>query len=122
MLNSRNETALNTRGCLIIPLEQAMLRGDDGNWNLSQWAHGQLVAFRDRLMPPAKTVTGRFPTPSGSRWSDCQMRFSDTEKISVNIGEQRQVLTYSQLGWLIREAVSPANSGATPKVSLENMA
>ncbi len=54
MLNSRNETALNTRDCLIIPLEQAMLRGDDGDWNLSQWARGQLVAFRDRLMPPRK--------------------------------------------------------------------
>lgn len=62
--------------------------------------HGrqQLVAFRDRLMPPAKTVAGRFPTPSGSRWSDVEMRFSDTEKISVTIRDQRQVLTYSQLG------------------------
>ncbi len=49
-------------------------------------ARQQLVAFRDRLMPPAKTVAGRFPTPSGSRWSDVEMRFNDTEKISVTIG------------------------------------
>jgi hypothetical protein len=76
MLNSRNATALCARGCLIIPLEQAMLRNEDGEWNLSQWARGQLVAFRDRLMPPSKTVSGRFPTPSGSRWSDVEMRFA----------------------------------------------
>ena len=98
MLNSRNENALSARGCLIIPLEQAIFRSEDGEWNLSQWARQQLVSFRDRLMPPAKTVSGRFPTPSGSRWSDVEMRFSDTEKISVTIRDQRQVLTYSQLG------------------------
>jgi hypothetical protein len=98
MLTSRNDTALGTRGCLVIPLEQAMFRSDDGEWSLSQWARGQLVAFRDRLMPPAKTVAGRFPTPSGSRWSDVEIRFSDTEKISVSIRDQRKMLTYSQLG------------------------
>ncbi len=43
---------------------------------MSPWARQQLVAFRDRLMPPAKTVAGRFPTPSGSRWSDVEMRFA----------------------------------------------
>ncbi len=78
---------------------------------LSPWARQQLVAFRDRLMPPAKTVAGRFPTPSGSRWSDVEMRFSDTEKISVTIRNQRQVLTYSQLGLVDSRSGRPANSG-----------
>jgi hypothetical protein len=89
---------LDSRGSLVVPLDQSLLLSDDGEWCLSPWARQQFVAFRDRLMPPAKTVTGRFPTPSGSRWSDVEMRFSDTEKISVVIRDQRQVLTYSQLG------------------------
>lgn len=98
MLSSRNETALGARGCLVIPLEQAMCRSDDKEWNLTSWARDQLVAFRDRLMPPAKTVAGRFPTPTGSRWGDLEIRFCNSEKISVRIGDQRQVLTFSQLG------------------------
>ena len=108
MLNSRNETALSARGCLIIPLEQAMLRNEDGEWNLSQWARQKLVAYRDRLMPPATTVAGRFPTPTGSRWSDVELRFSDTEKISVTIRDQRQVLTYSQLGLVDSRSGKPS--------------
>jgi hypothetical protein len=108
MLNSRNETALSTRGCLIIPLEQAMLRGDGGDWNLSQWARDQLVEFRNRLMPPAKTVAGRFPTPTGSRWSDLEIRFCNSEKISVGIGEQRKMLTFSQLGLVDSRSGKPS--------------
>jgi hypothetical protein len=108
MLNSRNATALCARGCLIIPLEQAMLRNEDGEWNLSQWARGQLVAFRDRLMPPSKTVSGRFPTPSGCRWSNVELRFSDSEKISVTIRDHRQVLTYSQLGLVDSRSGKPS--------------
>lgn len=98
MLSSRNETMLDSRESLVVPLDHSLLLSDDGEWYLTPWASEQLVAFRDRLMPPAKTVAGRFPTPNGSRWSDVEMRFSDTEKISVTIGDQRQVLTYSQLG------------------------
>jgi hypothetical protein len=49
-------------------------------------------------LPPAKTVAGRFPTPTGSRWSDLEIRFCNSEKISVRICDQRQVLTFSQLG------------------------
>jgi hypothetical protein len=108
MLSSRNETMLDSRGSLVVPLDQSLLLSDDGEWCLSPWARQQLVAFRDRLMPPAKTVTGRFPTPSGSRWSDVEMRFSDTEKISVNIGDQRQVLTYSQLGLVDSRSGKPS--------------
>jgi hypothetical protein len=36
------------------------------------------------------------------------MRFSDTEKISVNIGDQRQVLTYSQLGLVDSRSGKPS--------------
>jgi hypothetical protein len=98
MLNSRNESMLAARRCLILPLEQSLLRGDDSVWNLAPWARAQLVSFRDSWLPPAKTVVGRFPTPSGSRWSEVEIRFCDSEKISVRLGEQRQVLTYSQMG------------------------
>lgn len=77
-------------------LDQSLLLSDDGEWCLSPWVRQRLVACRDRLMPPGKTVTGRFPTPNGSRWSDVEMRFCDTEKISVFIRDQQQVLTYSQ--------------------------
>lgn len=108
MLSSRNETMLESRGALVIPLDQSLLLIDDGEWCLSPWARQQLVAFRDRLMPPAKTVTGRFPTPSGSRWSDVEMRFSDTEKISVVIRDQRQMLTYSQLGLVDSRSGKPS--------------
>ncbi len=97
MLSTRSEMLLDTHGCLVVPLEQAMIQ-EDGEWTLSQWAREQLVAFHDRLMPPAKAMTGRFPTPAGSRWSDVEIRFIDSEKISVSIRDQRQVLTYSQLG------------------------
>ena len=108
MLSSRNETMLESRGSLVIPLDQSLLFSEDGEWRLSPWARQQLVAFRDRLMPPAKTVAGRFPTPSGSRWSDVEMRFSDTEKISVTIRDQRQVLTYSQLGLVDSRSGKPS--------------
>lgn len=108
MLSSRNETMLDSRGTLVVPLDQSLLLNDDGEWCLSPWARQQLVAFRDRLMPPAKTVAGRFPTPSGSRWSDVEMRFSDTEKISVTIRDQRQVLTYSQLGLVDSRSGKPS--------------
>jgi hypothetical protein len=108
MLSSRNETMLDSRGSLVVPLDQSLLLSDDGEWCLSPWARQQLVAFRDRLMPPANTVTGRFPTPSGSRWSDVEMRFSDTEKISVVIRDQRQVLTYSQLGLVDSRSGKPS--------------
>jgi hypothetical protein len=108
MLNSQNEAALSARGCLVIPLEQSMLRGGDGAWILSPWARTQLVAFRDRLMPPVKTVAGRFPTPTGSRWSDLELRFIDSEKISVVVGDQRQMLTYSQLGLIDSRSGKPS--------------
>jgi hypothetical protein len=108
MLSSQNEAALSARGCLVIPLEQSMLRGDDGAWILSPWARTQLIAFRDRLMPPAKTVAGRFATPTGSRWSDLEMRFIDSEKISVVVGDQRQMLTYSQLGLIDSRSGKPS--------------
>ena len=108
MLNSQNEAALSARGCLVIPLEQSLLRDGDGEWGLSPWARTQLVAFRDRLMPPAKTVAGRFPTPAGSRWSDLEMRFIDSEKISVVLRNQRQMLTYSQLGLIDSRSGKPS--------------
>jgi len=98
VLSSRNENALDARGCLVIPLDQAVARDQDGQWHLSSWARDQLVEFRDRLMPPAKTVAGRFPTPTDSRWSDVDIRFLNTEKIRVTIGAQHQILTFSQLG------------------------
>ena len=109
MLNSQNEAALSARGCLVIPLEQSLLRDGDGEWVLSPWARTQLVAFRDRLMPPAKTVAGRFPTPTGSRWSDLEMRFIDSEKISVVPLNQRQMLTYSRLGLIDSRSGKPCN-------------
>lgn len=108
MLSSRNETILDSRGCLVVPLDQALSRDDDGVWCLSPWARQQLIAFRDRLMPPAKAVTGRFPTPTGSRWSDVEMRFIDSEKINVSIRDQRQVLTYSQLGLVDSRSGKPS--------------
>ncbi len=108
MLSNRNETMLDSRGCLVVPLDHAFSRSDDGEWCLSPWAREQLVAFRDRLMPPAKTVAGRFPTPTGSRWSDVEMRFCDSEKISVTIGDQRQLLTYSQLGLIDARSGKPS--------------
>jgi hypothetical protein len=108
MLSSRNEALLDSRGSLVVPLDQSLLLNDDGEWYLSPWARQQLVAFRDRLMPPAKTVAGRFPTPTGSRWSDVEMRFSDTEKISVTIRDQRQVLTYAQLGLIDSRSGKPS--------------
>jgi hypothetical protein len=108
MLKSQNEAALSARGCLVIPLEQSLLRDGDGAWILSPWARTQLVAFRDRLMPPAKTVAGRFATPTGSRWSDLEMRFIDSEKISVVVGDQRQMLTYSQLGLIDSRSGKPS--------------
>jgi len=98
VLSSRNEIALESRGCLVIPLDQAIVRDHDGDWYLSSWARDQMVAFRDRLMPSAKDAIGRFPTPEGSRWGDVEIRFVNSEKISVIIGDQRQTLTYSQLG------------------------
>lgn len=107
MLSSRNEALLDSRGSLVVPLDQSLLLNDDGEWYLSPWVRQQLVAFRDRLMPPAKTVAGRFPTPTGSRWSDVEMRFSDTEKISVTIRDQRQVLTYAQLGLIDSRSGKP---------------
>jgi hypothetical protein len=107
LLSNRNEGLLAARGCLVVPLEQAMFRRDDGDWCLASWARGQLVAFRDRLMPPAKTVAGRFPTPTSSRWSEVDIRFIDTEKISVSIRDQRQVLTYSQLGLIDSRSGKP---------------
>ncbi len=69
ILSSRNEASLDARGCLVIQLEQALIRNDEGEWILSPWAREQLVAFRDRLMPPAKTVVASFPTPN--YWLDC---------------------------------------------------
>jgi hypothetical protein len=108
ILSSRNEKMLDSRGSLVVPLDQSLLLSDDGEWCLSPWARQQLVVFRDRLMPPAKTVAGRFPTPSGSRWSDVEMRFSDTERISVAIRNQRQVLTYSQLGLVDSRSGKPS--------------
>lgn len=98
MLSCRNETMLDSRGSLVVPLDQSLLLSDDGEWCLSPWARQQLVAFRDRLMPSAKDAIGRFPTPEGSRWGDVEIRFVNSEKISVSIGDQRQTLTYSQLG------------------------
>lgn len=108
ILNSRNERALEARGCLVVPLEQAILRDEVDEWCLSPWAREQFVAFRDRLMPPAKTVVGRFPTPSGSRWSEVEIRFANSEKISVSIREQRQVLTYAQLGLIDSRSGKPS--------------
>jgi hypothetical protein len=108
MLSNRNEIMLDSQGCLVVPLEQALFLDDDGEWRLSSWARQQLVAFRDRLMPPVKTVTGHFPTPNGSRWCDVDMRFIDTEKISVTIHDQRQLLTYSQLGLVDSRSGKPS--------------
>jgi hypothetical protein len=98
VLSSRNESTLAARGCLVIPLDQSITRDHDGNWHLSTWARDQLITFRDRLMPLAKDAVGRFPTPTGSRWADVEIRFVNSETISVSIRDQRQTLTYSQLG------------------------
>jgi len=108
ILSSRNETILESRGCLVVPLDQALSRSRDGEWCLSSWAREHLIAFRDRLMPTVKTVAGRFPTPTGSRWSDLEMRFIDSEKINVTIRDQRQVLTYSQLGLVDSRSGKPS--------------
>jgi hypothetical protein len=108
ILSNRNEALLDSRGCLVVPLEQALSRGDDHVWSLSPWARQQLVVFRDRLMPPVKIMVGRFPTPTGSRWCDLEMRFIDSEKINVNIRDQRQVLTYSQLGLVDSRSGKPS--------------
>ena len=98
VLSNRNESALAARGCLVIPLDQSITRDHDGNWHLSTWARDQLVAFRDRLIPLAKDAIGRFPTPTGSRWSELDVRFLCNERVAVTIRDQREVLTYAQLG------------------------
>ena len=98
MVSSQREVALGARGCLILPLDQALVRCGEGEWSLTPWALKELIAFRDRLMPTPKAATGRFPTPAGARWSDITIRFCDCEKISISVGNQRQVLTYAQLG------------------------
>jgi hypothetical protein len=120
MLNGRNESALSARGCLIIPLEQAMLRSDDGEWNLSPWAREQLVTFRDRLMPRPQSTVGCFPTPTGSRWSDVEIEFKDGETVSVRISDQREVLSFTQLGLCDSRSGKPSKQWELLRTFAEN--
>jgi hypothetical protein len=69
----------------------------------------------DRFMQPSKTVVGRFPTPTGSRWSDLETRFIDSKKISVVLRNQRQMLIYYQSRLI--NSRSRYNSSSTSKAS-----
>jgi hypothetical protein len=119
-LSSRNETMLDARGCLVVPLDQALLFCDDGEWSLSPWAREQLVAFRDRLMPRPQTAVGCFPTPSNSRWSDVEIEFKDGETVSVKISDQREVLSFTQLGLCDSRSGKPSKQWELLRTFAEN--
>lgn len=98
VLSSRNRAALESRNCLVVPLEQAILLKQSGSWELSAWARDELLAYRDRLLPPVKAALGKFPTPPGCRWAEVEIRFLCEERVAIVVRDKRQVLTYSQLG------------------------
>lgn len=120
MLNSRNEALLDSRGSLVVPLDQAFLRSKEVDWSLSTWAHKQLVLFRDRLMPRPQFAVGCFPTPINSRWSDVEIEFKDGETVSVRISDQSEVLSFTQLGLLDSRSGKPSKQWELLRTFAEN--
>jgi hypothetical protein len=112
VLSSQNETSLDARGCLVVPLEEALARDQEGLWGLSSWARDQIVAFRDRMMPPANATVGHFPTPPGSRWQDVEIRFLCDQRVAVTVRGQHQILTYTQLGLVDSRSGRPSKQWA----------
>jgi hypothetical protein len=102
MLNSRNERALLSRGCLVLSLELTIERDDDGQWSLSNHAKQEVVTFRNRVCPSLQEATERlqFPTPNNAKWQDVAIQFIDGETVSVAVGGVRNVVTYTQMGLL----------------------
>jgi hypothetical protein len=97
MLSSECTRTLNDKGCLVLPLEQALV-GEENDWILSGWAQMQLVDFRDRQMPKPQSATGTFPTPAHCTWRDVEIRFQDSHTVTVIAGGQHARLMYNQMG------------------------
>ncbi len=97
MLSPQFSRVLNDKGCLIVPLEQSMVRDEDG-WMLTDWARKELVVLRDRLLPKPQAAVGKFPTPAGCSWKDVEIRFQDSHTVTVIAGEQHERLMFTQMG------------------------
>ncbi len=98
MLGSLCSRVLSDKGCLCLPLEQSLVRDEEG-WVLTDWARKQLVEFRDRMLPKPQAVVGKFPTPPGCNWKDVEVRFQDSHTVTVIARGQRERLLFSQMGF-----------------------
>lgn len=97
MLSSQCSRVLSDKGCLVLPLEQSLVRDEDG-WALTDWARKQLVEFRDRLLPKPQAAVGKFPTPPGCTWKDVEIRFQDSHTVTAIAGGKHERLMFTQMG------------------------
>ena len=67
LLSNRNESTLDARGCLIIPLDQAIAFDHDGNWHLSPWARDQYRTVKSGHAEPAFCSITHFVSKSSSQ-------------------------------------------------------
>jgi hypothetical protein len=85
---TRKQNATKFSGGILVH-GQSLLLSDDGEWCLSPWARQQLVAFRDRLMPPAKTVAWSIPNSKWQTLERCgdafRVPFSRTTIVPVSL-------------------------------------
>ena len=72
-------------------------------------ADAPLLVFKKAMLPGPESESGmvHFPTPTGARWRDVQIRFKDPQSASVRIGDAHCVLTYAQMGMASKKDGKP---------------
>lgn len=104
------EDLFRGRRACFFPLDECIGLSDDGSLAVTQRGRLVLDAFLDQVIPksaPERTKVF-FPTPSGTTWSQVEIRMLDGHRASVAVGPLRRVLTFTQMGMVNRKNGNPS--------------
>ena len=106
----RGEACLRRRQACFLPLEEAIVLGDDGRLVATAMAEQAMDAFRRRVVPEDTATVGIsfFPTPAGATWSQVRLHLTDGHTVSVTVGAAHGVFNSAQLGMVNRKSGNPS--------------
>jgi len=91
---------LRRKGAPCIALCDALAVDEEGQFVMIPPMEEKLNEFRRSVLPAPEMGSGKvfFPTPPGATWGDVRIRFLDSHMVSVQVGEQRGIFHFTQMG------------------------
>ncbi|HMN39711.1 MAG TPA: hypothetical protein PKE29_02630 [Phycisphaerales bacterium] len=97
------------RGSAWITLDETLSWKGEGVFEAKRSLAQFLTALVQRHVQVAaqRTSVPRFPTPTGARWSDVRVRFTDGHTVSITVRDQQGTFDYASMGMGVTRTRKP---------------